>query len=120
VSQTTALTVTPVMIDDPLPDQAFTGHAFDLAAQPDQVFGVPVTVTIRYSNSDIRVISDENSLALLWWDGGSWVEAVTTCTPSSVYQRDVLNNTISLPICRTGRYALFGPTHQTFLPRVFR
>ncbi len=120
VSQTTALTVTPVMIDDRLPNQAFTGHAFDMVAQPDQVFNVPVTVTIRYSDSDIRVISDENSLALLWWDGSSWAGAVTTCAPSSSSQRDVLINTISLPICRTGRYALFGPTHPIYLPLVFR
>ena len=120
VSQTTALTVTPVMIDHRLPNQAFTGHAFDVVAQPDQVFNVPVTVTIRYSDLDVRVISDENSLVLLWWDGSSWTEAAATCTPSSVYQRDVLNNTISLPICRTGRYVLFGPTHPVYLPLVFR
>ena len=115
VSQTTAISLTPTMVDDRLPGQAFAGHAFDLAAQPDQIFGISVTATVRYSNFDVRLIADENALTLLWWNGSSWADAATTCVPESSYQRDVLNNSIESPVCRTGRYALFGPTHQIYL-----
>jgi hypothetical protein len=105
---------------------AFTNHTFNLSAyqngnlQPNLALNKPVTVTIYYSEADIQVVSDESQLMLFWWDGAQWSDAVQTCNPSSTYTRDLANNTISLPICRVGRFALFGPTNQVYLPIIPR
>lgn len=100
----------------------FAGHAFELAAeqqnivQPELQFGAPVTVTIHYSDNDLRVISDESRLSLRWWTGDKWHDASKTCGTSSVYVRDPASHTLSVAVCRTGYFGLFGPTNQTFLP----
>jgi hypothetical protein len=105
---------------------AFTGHAFDLTAfqggsqQPGFTFGAPVTVTIHYSDDDVRVVTDESRLVLQWWTGSEWRDAAETCDPASSYSRDAANNVLSLPICRLGRFGLFGPTYQTYLPLILR
>jgi hypothetical protein len=73
-------------------------------------------VTIHYSNDDLRIIRDENALALWRWNGQAWSGAADTCAPPSSYQRALDQNILSLPICRVGRYALFGPTNSMLLP----
>jgi hypothetical protein len=102
---------------------AFAGHAFDLAAstggtsKPDLVFGAPVNVTIGYSNGDARLVSDPSHLALWWWNGSAWQDAAETCSPATSYTGDPLAHTISVGVCRIGRFALFGPTWQVYVPR---
>jgi hypothetical protein len=120
VTQTTRITVTPTLAAWPLGDRFFAGHAFDLAAATAQSFSLPVTVTLRYSDADLRVIANESALTLSWWTGSRWVDAETTCPSASAYNRDVVNNILEVAVCRTGRFALFGPTHQSYLPVVRR
>jgi hypothetical protein len=123
VSQTTTLILTPT-VEASAPGFAFAGHAFELAAfrdgqpLPSLTFNVPVTVTLRYSDDDVRVIPDENQLALWWWTGTGWMDAAQTCQPASAYSRDVAGNSLSVPICHLSRFGLFGPTHQLYLPNV--
>jgi hypothetical protein len=125
VTQTTTIVLTPTLAQGGA-GFAFTGHAFDLAAfqggsqQPGFTFGAPVTVTIHYSDDDVRVVTDESQLVLQWWTGSEWRDAVETCEPASSYSRDIANNVLSLPICRMSRFGLFGPTHQTYLPLILR
>jgi hypothetical protein len=121
VTQTTSLTVTPTL-GGQRPGYAFAGHAFDLTASqtgaivPNFSFSQPVTATIRYSDADIRVIADEQELILWQWIGSGWQDAAQSCVPAATYARDVARNTLSVGVCRSGAFALFGPTHQIYLP----
>ena len=125
VTETTTIMLTPTLASADA-GLTFAGHAFDSMvyqngnAQANFTFGAPVTATIHYSELDMRLVSDENELALRWWNANGWLDATTTCTPASTYIRDIANNTLSIPICHLGRYALFGPTNQLFLPYVAR
>jgi parallel beta-helix repeat protein len=104
---------------------AFAGHTFDLNAYqnnvplPGYTFGNPVTVTLRYSDVDVLVM-DETSLTLYYLSGNAWVDAATTCSPASTYDRHPAENWLSLPICHLSRFALFGSTRQTYLPIMLR
>jgi LVIVD repeat len=123
ISDTTLLYASVSKFASP-PGLAWGGRVFDLTAkqgsapQPGLTFSTPITLTMRYSDADVRAVSDEGKLTLRWWNGGAWVDAVGTCVRASAYHRDTTSNTIGVPICRVGRYALFGPTHQVVLPRV--
>jgi Tol biopolymer transport system component len=125
VSETTTLILTPTLASQ-FADHAFTGHAFELAAyqggelRPGLAFSVPVTVTVHYSEGDLRVVSDEEGLVLLLRTGSGWQDAADTCDPSSSYGRDLAGRVLALPICRPGVLALFGPTEQSYLPLIQR
>ena len=99
----------------------FAGNTFLLTAEdalgdPVTVFDPPLTVTITYTDADILGIP-EDTLALYYWDTASsaWVDAVTTC-PGGEYTRDLVGNTLSLPICHLSEFGLFGSPYQIFLP----
>jgi hypothetical protein len=51
-----------------------------------------------------------------WWDGSGWHDAAATCSPVGTYLRNPITQTISVALCRTGHFALFGPTWQVYLP----
>jgi hypothetical protein len=123
VTQTTAVTVTPIFVSGSA-DAVFAGHGFDLSAVQGGnaivTFNRPVTITISYSDLDIRLVTAENALTLRRWDGLTWQDAAQSCTPATTYQRDLVNNTITLPVCQSGRYALFGPSSRVFMAMVYR
>jgi hypothetical protein len=77
-----------------------------------------VTVTVRYSDGDARAVVDEAELTLRWRMGSGWREASETCVSASPAVRDTEGNVFSVPLCRTGLVALFGPTRQQYLPLV--
>jgi hypothetical protein len=118
VTQTATLVVTPTLAP---PDSGmfFTGHAVEVSARSgaaDLSFAAPLTLTIRYSGADVRVVTDEAGLVLRWWDGRGWQDAGQTCAGNPAAVRDELQNALSVPICHAGRYALFGPTNQIYMP----
>jgi hypothetical protein len=119
VSQTTEVTVISFLAENEF-DMVFAGHGLELAAGqaggPLAEFGQPVTLTLAYSDLDVHHVAEEAALVLWWWNGSGWQDALTTCFPAGTYGRDLPNNKLSVPICRTGRYALFGPAHQRYLP----
>jgi hypothetical protein len=121
VAANTTLVLTPTIAMAPH-GWAFAGHAFDLgasqagAAVPDLAFGAPVAVTISYSAGDARLIADPSRLAMWWWNGTAWQDAAETCSSTATFARDPFARTIGVAICRTGRFALFGPTQQVYLP----
>jgi hypothetical protein len=129
VTATTALVFVPVFSPThPVsPGLAFANHNFDLTAYrsgplPGFAFAQPVTVTIGYSDADVRWIH-EDSLRLYYWDGSDWIDATTTCTPTSVYVRDLGQNTLGVTICHLSEYGMMGmplPRYDIYLPIVMR
>jgi glucosylceramidase len=121
VTEETTLILTPTMAS-PGAGYAFTGHAFDLTAWQaglplkSLAFSAPVTVTIGYSVADVRLVADKNMLALMEWTGGKWREVTQICGGESTQTSESGILTYRVPICGTGQFALFGPTHQTWLP----
>jgi hypothetical protein len=91
-----------------MPGFAFTGHAFELAADPS----VAVTVTLRYSAADLRLASAPAALALGRWTGSGW--AAVECGDPAVH--DPAARTFTVSLCGPGAYALFAPTHQLLRP----
>jgi len=84
--------------------------------QSAPTFNAPVTITIHYTDADTQLISDINQLALWKKQGDDWQDAAQTCEPASTYERNIDTQTITVAICQTGRFALFGPTNNLFLP----
>jgi hypothetical protein len=129
VSQTTTLILTPTLAGAAPSGWIFAGHAFDLAAfrdgaaLPDLTFGALITVTMAYSDLDVRAAKDESELFLGWWTEEGWVDAFSACAPPGSatlepYARDLAHNVLGVPLCRLGRFALFGPTVQAYLPLI--
>lgn len=125
VTETTDLLFTPITTTVAPANFAFAGHAFSLTAYQDGrlqagfTFATPVTVTVQYSPADVAVV-DSSALALMYWNGNTWVDATTTCSPASTYVRHPEDHWLSAPICHLSQFALFGPTHNTFLPITLR
>jgi hypothetical protein len=115
--------ITPTFVGSH-PGVAFAGHAFELAAfqggdlQDPFFFGQPITIIIEYSDQDVLLVTSEQDLALMWWTVSGWQDAAQTCSPPSIYQRDLANQEIEVAVCRTGLFALFGPTNQVYMPVV--
>lgn len=125
VTQTTTVVLTPTSAQG-ITGLAFAGHAFDLEVyrsnnpQSDFTFRKPVTVTIHYSDRDVRRVLDERQLTLRYRDEGDWQDAICA-SQRMTYTRDIKNNMIHAPICHLSRFALFGPTHHhLYLPLVFK
>jgi hypothetical protein len=129
VTETTRLVFIPTAVTAP-PGLTSAGHGFDLAAYrqgvqlPGFTFNRPLTLTIRYSDRDVRLVTDERQLFLAWWTGDEWVDAFGTCDPSGTATLEIYldpaRNLLRLPICHLSRFALFGPTRQMYLPLVLR
>jgi hypothetical protein len=123
VTQTTTLVLTPQIVQGSWGNK-FTGHAFDITAYqgdlqlPEFTFNSPILVTIEYSDYDLRAVIDEELLNLQTYQGSDWSEASLTCDPPLPYSYDLELNVIGIFICQTGRYGLFGPTHQVLVPTV--
>lgn len=106
----------------------FTSQSFTLDAVADGVivndfvFQQPVTVRIDYAEEKINGV-DEGRLLLHYYDEatGAWVDAATTCTPPSVYTRDLTENYFTVNICHLTEFAIFGrPLPKLYLPLVKR
>ncbi len=125
VSETVTLILTPTLAPH-LSGYAFAGHAFHLSAfregalLPSLAFSLPVTIAIEYGKADLRVVSHEDRLLLHLKGGDGWGDAAETCAPSWPYRRDLIGRMVTVRICRTGTLALYGPTHQSYLPLVLR
>lgn len=113
VSQPTTIQLTETEANSEPLNQHSGRHAIELSASragaqlPDFAFSRPVTTTIVYSDLDI-VGARENTLALYQWRNGAWQDAAGTCSPPSAYVRDLALNRISVAVCQTGLFALFG------------
>ncbi len=128
VTQTVTLAYTQWFTVTPPSSLGYGGIAFNLNAYTgttllsDFAFSLPVTVTIGYSDDDISGLS-ESALLLYYWDEATstWIDAAETCTPTSQYTRDLLGNSLSVPICHLTRFGLFSESqNHVFLPILIR
>lgn len=117
VTTTATIFLTPTVENNQIGSQ-FAGHAFELGVSPqsESTFNAPVPITIHYTDADTHLILDLNELTLWWWQDGQWQDAAQSCNPASTYEHDTDAQTITVAICQTGRFALFGPTNRLFLP----
>lgn len=123
VNRTTPIILTPILASN-LPD-SILGYAWELAAYEEDTllsgftFATPVTATLRYSDTDVQELAEEEALTLWWEVGDEWRGANQTCAASSP-SRNVEENRVSVPICRTGRFVFLTPTHHQYLPLLSR
>lgn len=112
----------------PLPGMRLGREPFDLAAYLGNTelegyeFLKPLTVTIHYSEADIFGI-DETGLGLYYWDGTTWQDAATTCSPPSTYVHDMVLNVLQVPICHLTEWNIQGPDlleWRRFLPPIMK
>ncbi len=119
VTNSSVLEITPTLSLGTVDDE-FAGHAFRLNITNDGEnsgeFLEPVDITISYSDLDIRYIAAENQLWLRWWSGGEWRDAAESCSPVSIYQRQLADNVISVAVCGVGEFSLMGPANRVYLP----
>ncbi|MBL7064129.1 MAG: hypothetical protein ISS49_07990, partial [Anaerolineae bacterium] len=126
VSETITLVYTPASsTTHPIsPNLGFAGRFFALDVQRDGIlqphfpFSRPVTVTLHYTDTDVTGL-DENSLTLDYWDEeqDQWVDAATTYTPPSTYDRHPDENWLAVPLCHLTDFALTGVRlHHIYLP----
>jgi len=114
VTDTVTLRYVPILTVTNEPDSFhFAGFAFSLnvyrngVAAPGYRFAQPVTITVNYADDDIAGL-DEGTLTLHTWNGSAWVDAAESCTPVSTYQRNPLDNWLSVAICHLSELALFA------------
>ncbi len=126
VSQTTTLNYAAVTtLNAAPPDFEFAGKAFNLDAytngspQADFKFDQPIRIRMDYTNADVQGI-DENFLRLYFWDDTQWVDAATSCSPVSVYERHSDENWFAVDICHLTEFAVFKSSFSLFLPGVRR
>jgi hypothetical protein len=121
----TQVTVTPVQMPS-FPGHVPVHHALELAVSssagrvPVLDFTQPVSVSVRYSVTDTRSISDTAGIRLWWLTEGEWLEAGQSCAPPPGQSHDEPTRVVHAIICRPGLYALAGPTYQWFVPWVVR
>jgi Leucine-rich repeat (LRR) protein len=114
VAQPTTLVIEPLAAPAEAPGgMMFADQAFSLDAyvggvvQEGQSFVQPLFVTLAYSDEQVAGL-DEASLALYYWDGATWMDVATTCSPASTYVRDLAGNTLGVSVCHLSDFALFG------------
>ena len=109
-------------------DLAFLGQSFTLDAFVNGllldgfVFKQPISVRVDYTPESSSGV-DEQSLLLYFYneETGAWVDAATTCIPSSTYVRNLDENTFTVTICHLTEFAVFGRENlQLYLPVVTR
>src|SRR5690606_2235756 len=106
VSETIILGLHPMDAPTPPPPAGLRSgdETFALSAYLDNdvlegfAFLLPVTVTVRYTETDIIGIY-EPGLRLYYWDGSTWQDAAGTCSPPSTYFLDVEDNILRVAIC---------------------
>ena len=117
-------------IDTPTVPSNFSliGQAFNLDAYQagthveGYVFQQPILITLQYDGTDIE-LNDERWLTLNIWDSNhsQWIDAATTCEPTSIYQRLPEQDQLTVAICHLSEFALLEQTEfPLLLPLIIR
>jgi len=97
-------------------------HAFDLALSPSPGrvpvldFSQPVSVSVRYSITDTRSVSDTAAIGLWWLGEEGWQAAGQGCASSPGQSHDETAQVVHAVICQPGLYTLAGPAYQRWMP----
>jgi ABC-type glycerol-3-phosphate transport system substrate-binding protein len=110
-----ALGMTETISYVPLSDLPTEALAFALV--PRMTYSRPVTITLRYRESDVGRM-DEAALKLYTydWPSGLWV----AIEPCGGYVRDPVNQRLLAAVCGSGDYALIDRPYAVYLPLVSR
>jgi hypothetical protein len=126
VSATTVLSYTAVPTATAPAGFGFGGLAFTLDAYRNGVrqdgfaFTQSIAVSLLYGDGDVIGL-DEQTLKLDYWNGTSWVDAATTCTPPSNYTHRPETNAFAVLICHLSEFDVFGvPQRKVLLPLMRR
>ena len=130
VSETIILALQPMAAptEPPLSGLRSGDETFDLSAYLGNAvlegydFLKPLTVTLRYTDTDVYGIL-ESDLRLYYWDGSTWQDAADSCSPPSVYFLDTVNNVLRVAICHLTEWNIQGPDMfpwKVHLPLVLR
>jgi len=130
VTETLLLALQPMSAptEPPLNGLRSGNETFDLTAYreyielPGFAFIKPLTITLRYADADVFGIV-ESELLLYYWDGSTWRDGADTCTPSSIYVRDMEANLLQVAVCHLTEWNIQGPEMymwQVYLPLVVR
>ncbi len=135
VTELLTIHYTPLTQTFPAPQgMALARHAFILEAfrngLPLPLFTLhrPATVTLEYSDADVRSIAEDSLAVYAWREGegeeeegaGDWRLAAATCSPSTVLPPQPDENRVQLTICHLGEFALFGREWTLYLPILMR
>ncbi|MFN8490867.1 MAG: glycosyl hydrolase family 18 protein [Caldilineaceae bacterium] len=86
-------------------------------------FAKPITVTIQYSDADVAG-RNEADLKLFYFDTANqrWVDAATSCSPTSIYDRHPDQNFFAVAICHLTQFGVFAQpaSTQVYLPAIQR
>jgi predicted anti-sigma-YlaC factor YlaD len=106
----TALTYTPEMgVPAPTSGTVFGDRSFLLSVPPEAGEPrAPFTITLDYGDG-VAVMVDQKKLALEWWSGSEWVDAASTCSPSSTYERLLDLKRLRVNVCKLGSFILVAP-----------
>ena len=74
----------------------------------------PIQIELHYTPQSAGMVS-EDSLRLFVWDGTSWNDAAC-----GEINRDLEGDTLTVPVCRFGRFALGGEMKMYYFPIVGR
>jgi len=115
-------------VDTPTVPSNFSliGQAFNLDAFQEgtyvegYVFQQPISITLQYDGSDIE-IRDERLLTLNIWDSidNQWIDAATTCEPTSIYQRLPEQDQVTVAVCHLSEF-VFLEQIPLLLPFIIR
>jgi hypothetical protein len=128
VNDTTVLLLRPQTPSSTPPNFGFIGIGFTLDAYVDGSlldnfsFNQPVSVRIDYTDANIVGFVEE-TLLLNYFDETTqtWVDAATTCTPTSTYTRNLSENYFIVNICHLTEFATVGKKFTKFyVPVVVR
>jgi len=126
VTRTTEITLTPILAPPELISTSlrFAGHAFDLDAYwagqhlISFTFETTVTVTIHYSDADVRGIY-EDTLKLYRWVPPTW--EVVGVRPGEGQTLDMRNNVLTAWLRGLSRFGDLGVAqYYTYLPIIIR
>jgi hypothetical protein len=78
------------------------------------LFSEPITVTIHYNPVELN----EDNLFIYYWDGSQWLDAATTCDPTSAYVRG--QHFVSVAVCHLTDFGLFEVNKSVYLPIILK
>ena len=93
----------------------FTKQAFSLTAFQDSIpvrgftFATPITMQVGYNHQDLGDIPEDRLVIMLELEKGIWRDASLTCSPPSVYERNLDENWVRVNVCYLTRFALSDP-----------
>jgi hypothetical protein len=128
VTRTTEIIMTPILLptEPMLPGLHFAGHAFDVNAYWDGqlltsfTFETTVTVTIHYSDADVKGLDEKTVRLYRWVPLNGWREVGTT-RPGEGQTLDTVNNVLMAWLHGLSRYGDMGVAqYDIFLPLIIR